>query len=106
MQSIGRKPVDRADLGGPIGIPAGRFYYQDGQSIVLPQFDIDPTEVMIWQYAEFLAAVGESHEYDHPDQPEDKSHHNPQWDQLYKAALEQEEMEGVRINHQFSRGLH
>jgi Sulfatase-modifying factor enzyme 1/Domain of unknown function (DUF4388) len=101
MARMGKKPVVHADLGGPIGIPAGQFYYQDGQSIVLPQFDIDPTEVMIWQYAEFLAAVGESHEYDHPDQPEGKSHHSPQWDQLYKTALEQEEMEGVRMNINF-----
>jgi sulfatase-modifying factor enzyme 1/uncharacterized protein DUF4388 len=101
MQSMGKKPVLHAALGGPLGIPGGPFFYQDGQAIVLPEFNIDPTEVMIWQYAEFLAAVGESHEYDHPDQPEDKSHHNAQWDQLYKAALEQEEMEGVRMNINF-----
>jgi hypothetical protein len=101
MQRIGKKPVGRVEQGRPLGIPAGQFYYQDGQAIVLPQFNIDPTEVMIWQYAEFLAAVGESHEYDHPDQPEDKVHHNPQWDQLYKAALEQEELEGVKMNINF-----
>lgn len=101
MQSVAKKPVLHAELDGPLGIPAGQFYYQDGQAIVLRQFNIDRTEVMIWQYAEFLAAVGESHEYDHPDQPEDKSHHNPQWDQLYKAALEQDMMEGVRININF-----
>ncbi len=101
VQSFGKKPVLRAELGRPVEIPAGQFYYQDGQAIVLPQFNIDPTEVMIWQYAEFLAAIGESHEYDHPNQPEDKSHHNPQWDQLYKAALEQEEMEGVKMNINF-----
>ena len=83
VQNVGRKPVPRADLGGAIDIPAGQFYYQDGQSIVLPQFDIDPTEVTIWQYAEFLAAVGESREYDHPDQPADKSHRNSQWDRMY-----------------------
>jgi hypothetical protein len=101
VQSSARKPVAHVDLGGPIGIPAGQFYYQDGQSVVLPQFNIDPTEVVIWQYAEFLAAVGESHGYDHPDQPPGKSHRNPQWDQLYKAAIEQQEMEGVRININF-----
>ncbi len=101
VQSTGRKPVDRADFGGPIIIPSGRFYYQDGQSIVVPQFDIDPTEISIWQYAEFLAAVGESHEYDHPDQPVAKSHRNSQWDQIYKTAVEQGEMEGVRINLNF-----
>jgi hypothetical protein len=101
VQGIGRKPVVRADFGETIEIPAGRFYYQDGQPIVLPQFDIDSTEVTIWQYAEFLAAVGESREYDHPDQPADVRHRNWQWDQIYKVAVEQEEMEGVRINTNF-----
>jgi len=101
VQSIGRKPVERVDFGGAIIIPAGQFYYQDGQSIELPQFDIDPTEVTIRQYAEFLAAVGESHEYDHPDQPVAKSHRNSQWDQLYKAAVEQGEIGGVKININF-----
>lgn len=101
VQSAGRKSIDRANFGSPIIVPSGRFYYQDGQSILVPQFDIDPTEISIWQYAEFLAAVGESHEYDHPDQPVAKSHRNPQWDQMYKAALEQTEMEGVRINLNF-----
>jgi Sulfatase-modifying factor enzyme 1/Domain of unknown function (DUF4388) len=100
-QSIGRRRVAHAEFGGPIRIPGGPFYYQDGQLVVLPQFDIDPTEVAIWQYAEFLAVVGESREYDHPDQPVDKSHHNSQWDRLYKAAVGQGEMEGVEINVNF-----
>jgi formylglycine-generating enzyme required for sulfatase activity len=98
VQSIGRKPVARAEFGGAIEIPAGQFYYQDGQLIVLPRFNIDCTEVTLWQYAEFLAAAGESHEYDHPDQPADKSHRNLQWDHLYKAAVEQGEIDGVKIN--------
>jgi hypothetical protein len=101
VQGFGKKTVLHAELDRPVEITTGQFYYQDGQAIVLPQFNIDPTEVMIWQYAEFLAAIGESHEYDHPNQPEDKSHHNPQWDQLYKAALEQQEMDGVKININF-----
>jgi hypothetical protein len=101
VQGVGRKSVTRADYGGAIGIPAGPFFYQDGQSVVLPQFNIDPTEVSIWQYAEFLAAVGESHEYDHVDQPLNKSHRNPQWDQLYRAALEQGKIEGSYVNINF-----
>jgi hypothetical protein len=35
-------------------IPAGRFVYQDGQLLETSAFAIDSTEVMIWQYAEFL----------------------------------------------------
>jgi hypothetical protein len=100
-QSIGRRPVAHSEFGGSIQIPGGPFYYQDGQLIVLPPFDIDPTEVAIWQYAEFLAAVGESHEYDHPDQPVDKSHRNSQWNRLYQAAVGQGEMEGAKLNVNF-----
>lgn len=69
--------------------------------IALPQFSIDPTEVTIWQYAEFLAAAGESHEYDQPYQPVEKGHRNEQWDQLYKAAVAQSEIEEVRVNINF-----
>jgi Sulfatase-modifying factor enzyme 1/Domain of unknown function (DUF4388) len=98
---FGSNPVARADFGKAIGIPGGQFYYQDGRSMVLPEFNIDPTEVSIWQYAEFLEAVGESHEYDHPDQPVDKGHHNAQWDRLYQAAVERREIEGVAININF-----
>ena len=101
LRSIGRKPVARANFGGEITIPAGQFYYQDGQSVVLLQFEIDPTEVAIWQYAEFLDAVGESHEYDHPDQPADKSHRNSSWDRMYETAVDQGKIEGVQININF-----
>ncbi len=101
VRTVGRNPVARADFGRAIGIPGGQFYYQDGRSIALPEFDIDPTEVSIWQYAEFLDTVGESHEYDHPNQPVDKSHHNAQWDRMYQAAVNQGEIEGVEININF-----
>src|SRR5271165_2741995 len=101
IHGFGKKQVVRSYNGGSISIPAGQFYFQDGQLITLPQFGIDPTEVTIWQYAEFLAAAGESHEYDHPYQPVEKSHRNGQWDQLYKAAVAQSEIEGVRVNINF-----
>jgi hypothetical protein len=60
VHGFGKKPVVRSDHGGSISIPAGPFYFQDGRLVTLPQFGIDPTEVTIWQYAEFLAAAGES----------------------------------------------
>jgi Sulfatase-modifying factor enzyme 1/Domain of unknown function (DUF4388) len=101
MQCIVTKPVVRTRAASPVVIPAGPFYYQDGQIIALPEFNIDVTEVTVAQYAEFLAAVGESHEYDHPDQPPGKSHRNRQWDQFYEAAAGQGELEGVKININF-----
>jgi len=101
VQRIGTKPVVRARAAAPVAIPAGAFYYQDGQTIALPEFNIDVTEVTIAQYAEFLAAVGESHEYDHPDQPAGLSHRNREWDRLYEVAVDQGELEGVKINMNF-----
>jgi hypothetical protein len=101
LQRIGTKPVARAQVVDPVLIPPGAFYYQDGQLITLPEFNIDVTEVTIAQYAEFLAAVGDSHEYDHLDQPTGKSHRNQQWDRLYEVAVEQGELEGVNININF-----
>jgi hypothetical protein len=101
VQRLGTKPVLRAHAADPVLIPAGAFYYQDGQTVILPEFNIDVTEVTIAQYAEFLAAVGESHEYDHLEQPAGKSHWNRQWDRLYGVAVEQGEMEGVNININF-----
>jgi formylglycine-generating enzyme required for sulfatase activity len=101
LPSFGNKQVVRSASGDLINIPGGQFYYQEGQLITLPPFNIDPIEVTIWQYAEFLAAAGESREYDHPDQPVEKSHRNERWDQLYKAATTQGEVEGVRVNINF-----
>jgi hypothetical protein len=101
FQRFKRKPIARLDFGSPVTIPPGRFYYQDGQTLTLPRFSIDIAEVTIGQYAEFLAAIGESHEYDHPEQPPTKHHTNPKWDQLYRAALEQGEFEGVNVNINF-----
>ena len=101
LQSFGGKPVLRRAYRSAINIPAGQFYYQDGQLVSLQQFNIDPIEVTISQYAEFLATVGESREYDHPDQPIEKGHRNQQWDQLYKAAVGQGEVEGVSVNINF-----
>jgi formylglycine-generating enzyme required for sulfatase activity len=101
LQGIVTKPVVHVQAASRVVIPAGPFYYQDGQIIALPEFNIDVTEVTVAQYAEFLAAVGESHEYDHPDQPAGKSHRNRQWDRLYEVAVGQGELEGVRININF-----
>jgi hypothetical protein len=98
VRDFGKKALARSNKGGSIIIPAGPFYYQDGQLITVPQFSIDPIEVTIWQYAEFLAAAGESHEYDHPDQPVEKSHRNAHWAQLYEAAVAQGEFQGVMVN--------
>jgi Sulfatase-modifying factor enzyme 1/Domain of unknown function (DUF4388) len=84
-------------FGPPIKVDGGEFYYQDGERRNLPTFEIDPTEVTIAQYAEFLAAVGSSNEYDHPSQPLSKGHSNPQWMELYTAAVTGRDYQGVHV---------
>ncbi len=101
VNGLRSKPVVFIRPAKPIAIPAGSFYYQDGQRITIPEFNIDVTEVTIAQYAEFLGGVGESREYDHPSQPAEKSHRNRQWDWLYEVAVREGELEGVKININF-----
>ena len=58
--------------GQPVKVEEGEFFYQNGERRTVPAYDIDPVEVTIAQYAEFLAAVGSSTEYDHAAQPANK----------------------------------
>ncbi|MBV9300246.1 MAG: SUMF1/EgtB/PvdO family nonheme iron enzyme [Verrucomicrobia bacterium] len=83
--------------GSPVRVDGGEFFFQDGERRTLPAFDIDPTEVTIAQYAEFLAAVGLSTEYDHPSQTVNKGHSNPKWIRLYEAAVAGRDYEGTHL---------
>jgi len=73
-----------------IRIPAGKFIYQDGETVELPQFYVDQYEVTIGQYADFLAKVAKSPDpksHDHPEQPAYKKDHRPAgWESYYRAA--------------------
>jgi hypothetical protein len=84
-------------FGPPVQVAGGEFFYQDGERRKLETFDIDPTEVTIAQYAEFLAAVGSSTEYDHPDQAYNKGHSNPRWIELYSAAASGRDFQGLHV---------
>jgi formylglycine-generating enzyme required for sulfatase activity len=81
-----------------IKIPGGAFVYQDGQTISVAAFDIDSTETPIWLYAEFLKAVGERTDFDHPNQPIKKSHSNAQWTAYARAAFDAGKYQGVSVN--------
>jgi len=83
--------------GPPVPVKGGEFFYQDGERRTLAAFDIDPAEVTIAQYAEFLAAVGSSTEYDHPSQPVNKGHSNPKWMELHDAAVSGRGYEGTDL---------
>jgi formylglycine-generating enzyme required for sulfatase activity len=96
LKSPGRQLVTKS-YGPPVKVAGGEFFYQDGERRTLAAFDIDPVEVTIGQYAEFLEAVGLSTEYDHPAQPPNKGHSNPKWAALYDAAVSGRNFEGKHL---------
>ncbi len=77
------------DFGRMVRIGGGNFIYQDGQTRTTTTFWIDEFEVTIAQYADFLEDLEKNptSSYASPDQPADKSSHQPeQWDLLYARA--------------------
>jgi len=83
-----------------VQVPAGSFGFQKNQTPELPAYWIDKYEVTLGQYAEFLKALeadpASAKNYDHPDQPPEKSGHKPSaWDPVYTAATT-----GVRFNNE------
>ena len=82
-------------------IPAGPFLFQDNQQVDIPAFNIDSTEITIWQYQEFLDSAGHDTKYDHPNQRLGKGHSNPSWEAYAKAAFSGVEFKGVQLNPNF-----
>jgi Sulfatase-modifying factor enzyme 1/Domain of unknown function (DUF4388) len=82
-------------------VPAGPFLFQDDRHLDVPAFNIDSTEVTVWQYQEFLNAVGDDTRYDHPNQRVGKRHTNPSWEAYAKAAFAGTEFKGVQLNPNF-----
>jgi hypothetical protein len=82
-------------------IPSGPFLFQDNRQVDVPAFNIDSTEVAVWQYQEFLNAVGSDTSYDQPNQRVGKRHTNPSWEAYAKAAFAGTEFKGVRVNPNF-----
>jgi Sulfatase-modifying factor enzyme 1/Domain of unknown function (DUF4388) len=88
------------------GIPQALGFRVDWQKhtptrILIPAFNIDSTEVTVWQYQEFLNVVGDDTKYDHPNQRVGKRHTNPSWEAYAKAAFAGTEFKGVRLNPNF-----
>jgi Sulfatase-modifying factor enzyme 1/Domain of unknown function (DUF4388) len=98
---FGPQPGWRKLAGEKVPIPAGPFWFQDNQQVDIPAFNIDSTEVTIWQYQEFLDAVGHDNKYDHPNQRLGKGHSNPSWEAYAKAAFSGAELKRVRLNPNF-----
>ena len=100
-QLLGSQPTWKKNIPAKIVIPGGPFPFQDNQQVDVPAFNIDSTEVTIWQYQEFLDAVGQDTKYDHPNQRLGKGHSNPSWEAYAKAAFSGAEFKGVRLSPNF-----
>ena len=101
VQLFGSQPGWKKLAGEKVPIPAGPFWFQDNQQVYSSAYNIDSTEVTIWQYQEFLDAVGHDTKYDHPNQRLGKGHSNPNWEAYAKAAFSGAEFKGVRLNPNF-----
>jgi formylglycine-generating enzyme required for sulfatase activity len=84
-----------------VAIPAGEFIYQDGERLNLKPFAIDTTEVTIWDYTDFLKAIGSDTRFDHPYQKPHKGHSNQEWEDYSHAAFSGEIYHGIRLNPNF-----
>lgn len=86
-----------------VQIPEANYPTHDGTKNHLREFWIDSHEVTIGEYAEFLefmAALDASQQenFQHEDQPADKTSHTPDdWDNLYAAALKGESWNGRKV---------
>jgi formylglycine-generating enzyme required for sulfatase activity len=84
-----------------VTIPEGEFIYQDGERLKLKPYAIDSTEVTIWDYTDFLKAIGSDTRFDHPYQKPHKGHSNPEWENYSHAAFSGEIFHGIRLNPNF-----
>jgi hypothetical protein len=84
-----------------IAIPEGEFIYQDGERPSLKPFVIDSTEVTVWDYSDFLKAIGSDARFDHPAQKPHKGHSNQDWESYSGAAFSGANYHGVRLNPNF-----
>ncbi len=82
--------VVRLPLPPPITVPGGQYLSPEGTSAAVPEFRISAHEVTIGEYASFLAVLAEKPSkgnYDHAEQPKQKTSHLPDdWSSLLKAA--------------------
>ncbi len=95
----------RTSLPVAILVPAGKYPTPDGLEATLPAFLISAHETTIGQYAEFLETLrmlaNEKHEhtFDDPEQPPEKSTHQPtSWPALLTAAKAEGVWQGQVVN--------
>lgn len=88
-----------------IEVAAGNYSTPDGTSFTTTPFSISNQEVSIGDYAIFLKTLDllakESNDnvFDHPDQPKEKTNHEPNhWKDLYDSAIKSKPWNDRKIN--------
>jgi formylglycine-generating enzyme required for sulfatase activity len=84
-----------------VQIPTGEFIYQDGETRRTGAYNIDATEVTVWQYADFLRVIGDRTDFDYPAQPKNKRHTNRDWEAYSRAAFALGHFRGVVVTPNF-----
>jgi formylglycine-generating enzyme required for sulfatase activity len=84
-----------------VQVPGGAFIYQDGETRRIETYNIDATEITVWQYADFLKAIGIRTDFDYPGQPKNKQHTNPDWEAYSRAAFALDRFRGVVVTPNF-----
>lgn len=102
---MGSKPEIR-DLETFIKVPAGKFPFQNGAEVEVPEFWIGRHEVTIAEYAAFLDDLKAHPELAqrlrHAEQPADKKSYEPdKWPQYLAAAMKGGTFSGVKIDPNF-----
>lgn len=102
---MGSKPEVR-DLETFIKIPAGKYPFQNGPEVEVPEFWIGRHEVTIAEYKAFLddlkAHPDLAQRIRHPQQPAEKKSYEPdKWPQYLDAAMKGGTFSGVKIDPNF-----
>lgn len=102
---MGSKPEVR-ELEFFVKIPSGKFPFQNGAEVEVPEFWIGQHEVTVAEYAKFLADLKAHPEkagrVRHPEQPAEKKSYEPdKWPQYLAAAMEGGTFSSVEIDPNF-----
>lgn len=88
-----------------IEVREGNYYTPDGTQFSVTPFSISNQEVSIGDYAKFLKTLdllkkeSNDHVFNHPDQPKNKTNHEPNhWRDLYESAKKSKPWDGRNIN--------
>jgi len=84
-----------------VQIPSGEFTFQDGETRRTDAYNIDSTEITVWQYADFLRAIGDRTDFDYPAQPKNKRHTNRDWEAYSRAAFALDHFRGMVVTPNF-----